>query len=292
MQIGIKETNINVITGTSLKSNDKRKTIFFSKNNKTNNSKSASLELSTQAKLMSKNSTAYNNASVYKKSGTTGSREEWEDSELDRTDYHPTTGIFADMHEVMRLDDPETYEECKALEEKGNSYGFATDGERKYHTEESHKFWNWFQTRCMKNGWYDNPIKYHTAVKDTLEGLYSDGQHDTKFNFYGENEDDPRATMWNPCAKFNVLLSVQAFNKLASPKDVEGRNSMVTLIDDSVRNMKELEKTYEGDKEHLRFGVKIDKDENISYWANYKGCKNKNGISSDDPNTLLKMLAE
>jgi hypothetical protein len=29
MQIGIKETNINVITGTSLKSNDKRKTIFF-----------------------------------------------------------------------------------------------------------------------------------------------------------------------------------------------------------------------------------------------------------------------
>lgn len=42
----------------------------------------------------------------------------WEDSELDRTDYHPTTGIFADMYEVMRLDDPETYEKCMSLEKK------------------------------------------------------------------------------------------------------------------------------------------------------------------------------
>ena len=292
MPINIKKTDINVITGTSIKSDGKRKTIFFAKGAKNDNSKSASLELSGQAKLMAHNSTVYNNTAVYKKSGTTGRREDWEDSELDRTDYHPTTGIFTDIYEVMRLDDTKLYEDCMGLKNKANSYEFGTEGQIKYDTEESNKFWDWFQTRCMKNGWYDNPIKYHTAAKDTLEGLYSDGQHDTKFNFYGENEDDPRATMWNPCAKFNVLLSAQAFNELASPTDVEGRNSMVTLIDNSVRNMKELEKTYEGDKEHLRFDVKIDKDEKVSYWANYKGCKDKNGISSDDPNKLLEMLSE
>lgn len=50
MPINIKKTDINVITGTSIKSDGKRKTIFFAKGAKNDNSKSASLELSGQAK--------------------------------------------------------------------------------------------------------------------------------------------------------------------------------------------------------------------------------------------------
>ena len=54
--------------------------------------------------------------------------------------------------------------------------------------------------------------------------------------------------------------------------------------------MKRAEKEYEGNFEWLRFGVKLWDDGRVTYHANYKGCKEKDGIMADSADELLEKL--
>ena len=65
---------------------------------------------------------------------------------------------------------------------------------------------------------------------------------------------------------------------------------MMKKIDASIKEMKKAEKEYEGNHEWLRFGVKFWEDGKVTYHANYKGCKDKDGIMADSTDELLKKL--
>ena len=70
----------------------------------------------------------------------------------------------------------------------------------------------------------------------------------------------------------------------------EKYESMMKKIDASIKEMKKAEKEYEGNHEWLRFGVKFWEDGKVTYHANYKGCKDKDGIMADSTDELLKKL--
>ena len=63
------------------------------------------------------------------------------------------------------------------------------------------------------------------------------------------------------------------------------------LGDSFVKKMKEAERNYEGNLEELQFGVKLWKNGDVTYHANYKGCKEgKNGIIASSAEELLQKL--
>ena len=64
-----------------------------------------------------------------------------------------------------------------------------------------------------------------------------------------------------------------------------------TKIDEAVKKMKAAEKNYEGNLEELQFGVKLWNNGDVTYHANYKGCKGgKIGIMANSAEELLQKL--
>lgn len=232
---------------------------------------------------------------VFKKKGELSRRESWEDNNHAR-DY---VNLEKDWLELMRLDNPDAYKKMQdinheILMKERTDPDF--EGSKEYYdlnSEAAGAFFDWVES-CKVNGRWQNPLLYHHAVRNTLETLYSDGNHDLRINF-GKNDienEGIRGSIWFYNAKFNVLLDPSVFNLLASPTDEANRNNIAVILDSAVRNMKDAEKNYEGDKQYLKFGVMIDEHHKVTYHANYDGCENKEGISANSADELLKMLEE
>jgi hypothetical protein len=126
--------------------------------------------------------------------------------------------------------------------------------------------------------------------------LYSDDQHDTRFNYYSDNSE---TNMWGLNSKFTVLLPVDMLNDLATLDNIQKMpeekysdiHNNVEKIDEAVKKMKEAEKNYEGNLEELQFGVKLWNNGDVTYHANYKGCKGgKIGIMANSAEELLQKL--
>lgn len=156
--------------------------------------------------------------------------------------------------------------------------------------------YEWEEQHSDENGRFQSPASRQFTAIDVLEKTYSDSTHDTTFNFYGKYDDiQPShsiyvgASLWHYSTKFNVLLTTDMLNTLASGSK-GAANDVLKQIDTAVSNMKDVEKAYSGNHASLRFGVIFGDDGAATYHAIYAGCKEKYGISADDPNSLLEML--
>jgi hypothetical protein len=157
-------------------------------------------------------------------------------------------------------------------------------------------FYEWKWQHSDENGRFQSPAARQFTAIDVLEKTYSDSTHDTTFNFYGKYDDiQPShsiyvgASLWHYSTKFNVLLTTDMLNTLASGRE-DAASDILKQIDTAVNNMKDVEKAYSGNHASLRFGVIFGDDGAATYHAIYAGCKEKYGISADNPNSLLEML--
>ena len=242
------------------------------------------LNLSKEGKLKYQNQEKVTDK---KTSGITSARELYENLSDELIDSWRgfRTGKVINFMEVIRLDEPETY--TKLLEADARENG-----------ETEYDIYNeWYFRRCFdKDGNWRNPVAGQGAVLDTLDQLYSDDQHDTRFNYYSDNSE---TNMWGLNSKFTVLLPVDMLNDLATLENIQKMpeekysdiHNNVEKIDEAVKKMKEAEKNYEGNLEDLQFGVKLWNNGDVTYHANYKGCKGgKIGIMANSAEELLQKL--
>ncbi|MCR5415343.1 MAG: hypothetical protein K6E79_00935 [Pseudobutyrivibrio sp.] len=152
----------------------------------------------------------------------------------------------------------------------------------------------WESERCMSSGTFSSPtIKQFTTI-DVLSKAYSDSEHDTSINFYSKDEDTKPtsifsgASLWKYSTKFNLLLTTDILNAIANG-DKSTASNWMRRIDEVVKNLKDIEKAYQGSHSFLRFGAIFNGDK-VTYHANWSGCDNKHGIESDTPEGLLKII--
>lgn len=284
-----------------------------------NISKGARLRLTNQARK----------DGAMKKAGVTSAREQFEFDALDTRNHMRGVGSEsypsgALLREWMRIDEPETYAKTLALEEKGAAiyaknveelekkgvfFGewseeeylekLYTEEVRKYNSEANSVEWDWFNRRCRDlDGWLKNPVTGKCLMVSALEDRYSDAIHDTSVDAYDDSLQEKKAGIWRFNTKFNVLLPIEMLNNLEmmnqmeelSEKEQEELCEKIEKIDTAVWHMKEAEKNYEGSLKYLRFGVKLDHSGNATYYANYTGCRDKNGIAADSAAKLLEKL--
>ena len=301
--------NVNLLKNENLKTNVLSSNKLFSQTEvtvgekeKSNNDDAVAVNISRESQLK------YENNSVnVKKKGVTSARELWENDTLNykrdsRKDFYGNYDIL----ESLRLDEPETYDKYMELHNVYCDLRHAYEG----CSEQSEEFLEiakaacnasdviseWRERRCMSTGRFKNPVAGSFSMVNNLEQIYSDATHDTSFNYYGKNSDSYRSSLWRYNSKFNVLLTTDMLKclennkKSDNKKDKEKYDSIMGKIDNAVNEMKRAEKEYEGNFEWLRFGVKLWDDGRVTYHANYKGCKEKNGIMADSADELLEKL--
>lgn len=270
------------------------------------------VDISKESKLKQENSSQNT-----KKAGVTGPREDWENGSAElRRDARGESKTRASKFnplESMRIDEPETYAKSMELtqragemQQKWLAFGAEAPTEEELEEyqrlrDESFRIENdWFQRRCMATGTFQDPAEKRYATLNTLESMYSSEGHETSFNFYGTEEADSRNSLWRFYSKFNVLLSanmvkdldnLNKFNKLVD-KDKEDLSKLLEKITESIANMKDVEKAYEGNLEWLAFGVKLWDNGDVTYHANYKDCEDRDGIMANSAEELLQMLME
>ena len=255
-----------------------------------------------------------NSTNPAKKAGVTGAREAWEDNaaELKRSSVYNSDGSY-NLLEVMRLDEPDTYAEYMEQISKlsalapsvfppDNPPAGATEEEiaayKQAEREASRISWDWFERRCMSTGQFQVPRTGRGAALDSLEAKYSTEGHDTSFNYFTPGKQDGRnSSLWRFCSKFNVLLTSDMYKCLdrfgninTSYKDKSAVRALLERIDKAVKEMKNVEKQYEGNLQGLQFGVKLWDDGRVTYHARYAGCRNEDGITADSAEGLLGML--
>lgn len=301
--------NVNLLKNENLKTNVLNSNKLFSQaevaigeKEKSNTDDAVAVNISRESQLK------YENNSVnVKKRGVTSARELWENDTVNykrdsRKDFYGNYDIL----ESLRLDEPETYDKYMELHNAYCDLRHAYEG----CSEQSEEFLEiakaackasdviseWRERRCMSTGRFKNPVTGSFSRVNNLEQIYSDATHDTSFNYYGKNSDGYRSSLWRYNSKFNVLLttdmlkSLENYGKSSNKKDKEKYDSMMGKIDNAVNEMKRAEKEYEGNFEWLRFGVKFWDDGRVTYHANYKGCKEKDGIMADSADELLEKL--
>lgn len=228
-----------------------------------------------------------------KKSGITSAREAWENDAVElKQDARGNRGnVGPDYEEIMRIESPEMYAKYQEFFQKAVEYGFNSEKGEDFLRKSSSVVCDFMILRASKN---HNLQKRQYATLDALDAIYSDETHDTSFNYYSEGILDEKSSLWRFKSKFNVLLTVDMLETLAtSGKDKEAqekRESLFGKIHSAVTKMKEAEKNYEGDLTYLRFGVKLWDDGNVTYHANYKGCEEKEGITANSAEELLEKL--
>lgn len=255
-----------------------------------------------------------------KMAGVTSGRERWEDAEavVNGKSYHNFwrgPGYGNTLMQAMSLLEPDTYEKVKDLYDKADEIQntpkevlkgglvtiyYAPDElpldlrkEKERLCEEAMKFeLDFRRRRFYKNGqWIGNEIKdtamrvYDERVK--LEAKHSDGVHYTSVNFYNDEDANIMSKMWKEHTKFNILLTNEQMMKLGVESEKDG---ILKLIDGYMKNLKEIEKMYEGDKTCLQFGIKLNNSGSVTYHANYTGCGDSDGIYSKTADELLKKL--
>ena len=313
--IKIEDLQVNTLNNNKLFSLTKVSGI---EKDKSNNDDAVAVNISRESQLK------YENNSVnVKKKGVTSARELWENDSAS-IKREGRTDVTGNMHEweIFRLDEPETYDKWNELDNKKWELFHAIAGNNEVHDiqdlencikgdtekrkkfdeylsvqiEESKVYDEWRERRCMSTGRFKNPVAGSFSMVNNLEQIYSDATHDTSFNYYGKNSDSYRSSLWRYNSKFNVLLTTDMLKclennkKSDNKKDKEKYDSMMGKIDNAVNEMKRAEKEYEGNFEWLRFGVKLWDDGRVTYHANYKGCKEKNGIMADSADELLEKL--
>ena len=265
------------------------------------------VDLSEEGKALSDTNTG--NALKTKASSMTSDREEWEitgarwkyNDKYDKFGQYKTDYLFF-------LDAPEAYaryEELSAIIGKGTTYiegDWYTPEVRKKAIEERDAIdHEWFMKRGIslmqqfhkyniKRGWKGDII-------NSLETKYTD-THDFSIKIYGNEGQDEIAgrldryagiSMWRYDSKFNMLITSDML-RLMMGSDPKEKSETLEKIDKAVKNMKEAEKEYGGNKEYLRFGVKFHTDGSVTYHANYKGCNDSYGISAKSADELLELL--
>lgn len=227
--------------------------------------------------------------------------------------HDPNLGDVIDNElDVMRIDEPETYEKFAELLDKAselleenqidpacvNKSSKIGKAHGDLIADAMMVEYEWYLRRCVHNGEVVNPADKKYAVLDSLEELHSSDGQETSFNFYNPKQEDWRNGLWRFQSKFNVLISSDMLDSLLglenldelSDKDKNEKSGLLEKISESVYNMKETEKQYEGDLKELRFGVKLWDNGDVTYHANYKDCKNEYGIMADSAEELLEML--
>ncbi|WP_458457843.1 hypothetical protein [Pseudobutyrivibrio sp.] len=189
----------------------------------------------------------------------------------------------------------ETYKgDCVAL----YTYDHSPESYKKaepYLIEASKLKMQWEQDRCMSSGSYKPPTTKQFSVIDVLSKAYSDDVHDTSINFYSTDEDTKPysiysgASLWKYSTKFNLLLTTDILNSIATGNKTTASNWM-RQIDDVIKNMKGIERAYQGSHSYLRLGAIIN-CEKVTYHANWAGCDNKHGVEADTPEGLLKIIS-
>ena len=242
----------------------------------------------------------------FKKAGVTSAREAWEDNaaELKRSSVFNSDGSY-NLEELMRLDEPDTYAKWREASKKAWALfpsDNATEEEiaafRSAWREEGLVWNDWFERRCMSTGRFRAPRTGRGAALDSLEAKYSTEGHNTSFNYYTPGKQDGRnSSLWRFCSKFNVLLSSEMYKSLdrfgninTSFKDKSAVSALLERIDKAVKEMKNVEKQYEGTLYGLQFGVELREDGRVTYHARYAGCGNEEGIMADSADELLEML--
>ncbi|MBQ2115963.1 MAG: hypothetical protein II193_05200 [Lachnospiraceae bacterium] len=316
--------NINLFKSEDLKTNGLNNNSLFSQTkvigieNEKNKDDAVAVNISRESHLKYEN-----NSSNIKKQGVTSARELWE-NECSGIKRDGRTNVAGNMNEleIFRLDEPETYDKWMSLWKKEVRLHEEIRGNNETHDiqdlencingdpekrkkfdeymeikEEERRISNdWRERRCMATGRFKNPVIGSYDRINKLEQIYSDETHDTSFNYYTKDSDNYRNSLWRYNSKFNVLLttdifkSLEKYEKSDDKKDKEKYESMMKKIDASIKEMKKAEKEYEGNHEWLRFGVKFWEDGKVTYHANYKGCKDKDGIMADSTDELLKKL--
>ena len=258
------------------------------------------VDISEEGKAKLENST-----SPTKKAGVTSAREAWESNaaEIKRSSLYRSDGTIR-LDELMRLDEPDTYAKWKELSDKAFALfpsDNATEEEiaafRSACREEGLVWKDWFERRCMSTGRFQAPRTGRGEALDSLEAKYSTEGHDTSFNYYTPGKQDGRDSLWRFCSKFNVLLSSEMYkcldrfeNIYTSSKDKSAVSALLERIDKAVKEMKNVEKQYEGNLQGLQFGVKLWEDGKVTFHARYAGCGNEEGIMADSAKELLEML--
>lgn len=280
-------------------------------NAETNNAADTILNISKEAKIKLENERK--NREPEKKAGTTSAREVFEDQALDQRNYIRNTDIHRSLgwpqvdllEEWMRLDEPETYSYLKSIDSKYDYSGnpLESNTSDKVYDNLSEEYveimGDWFDRKCRdEDGMVKNPVTGKTCVVYALEELYSDNVHDTSIDAYGENFSEKDSSIWRFNTKFNVLLPVKWLNELETITNFDSQSDeknttarkYLGRIDSAVTQMKEVEKNYEGNLKSLRFGVKFNNGGTATYYANYAGCEEKNGIMADSAEELLEKL--
>lgn len=274
---------------------------------KEKNEAGIAVNISQEGKLRFENS-SHNE----KKAGMTSRREAWENNSAQlKRDAGRSAGSKFNAVESMRTDEPETHAKWQNLidriceiQQKRDSFSEDEVTEQelaeldKLSREASTISTDWYNRKCMATGWFQDPAKGKYAVLDSLEAMYSTGEHETSFHFYITEENSNRNSLWKFHSKFNVLISAEMLKNLDKLKDLnklsdmdkEELSGLLGKIDLAVHEMQEAERQYEGDLEWLQFGVKLWDNGDVTYHANYKGCENEDGIMADSAEELLEML--
>jgi hypothetical protein len=263
------------------------------------NSEDVILNISKEAQLKLQNQE--NSAAPRKKAGVTSARELFEEENA-LTKYMAGRDEWRkNIFEAVRLDEPETYAKYEELSHKSWELGDTEEGQE-YFRQADTVLVDWYFRRCFKTPYVAdgnpfNPVAGKYLALSSLENLYSDADHDTSFNFYSSEYSGRESSLWRYNSKFNVLLTVDMLDTLEIKKfneseseQKEERDKLLRKIDKSVKEMKAVELSYEGNLEYLRFGVKLQDDGSITYHANYKGCEDKDGIMANSAEELLKAL--
>ena len=197
-----------------------------------------------------------------------------------------------DEETVRRL--RETYKEnCVAL----YTYDHSPESFKKAEPflSEAYKLKNqWWQERCMRTGVFSSPVAKQFTAMDVLSKAYSDGKHDTSINFYSKGENTKPhniftgASLWRYSTKFNLLLTTDILNAIATGNK-NTASSWMSKIADVMKDLRGIDKAYEGSHSYLRYGAIFDGDK-VTYHANYADCDNKHGVKADTPEGLLRII--
>lgn len=303
--IGIKSNMLKVAIDSSIKSKQSDKTNNFKitkQNEATDSNSNLIIDISTEGKLKH----GSNSRRMDKISGVTASRELWEDYGVERkaSRFGSMMGELwqPNYHEIMRIDEPETYEKyinawCKAGERFREIYGNnfqITEGE--FHSDdeeyleylgEAYGIADEWERRVINNVNPLDLVSGKVAAVRKLEDIYSTDEHNASFDVYN-NIDNAEENLWRFWTKFNISISSDMLKKLVGQDDDE-REKAVSIIDKVVNQLKEAEEKYEGKLERMRFGAVIGEDE-VRYCANYLNSKSEHSVSEKSCDDLLERL--
>lgn len=254
-----------------------------------------------------------------KKKGSHSLHEDWEESSaIYKKDRRDEFGNI-DLIETMRLDEPETYTKIEELveelyetyaqkiyDEEGNVIGHhvicesptkwsdLSQEQKDLTLQISALERDWFERRCMKTGWFRNPVEESYAAMEAIEDTYSAWTHQLSINYYNDDNSNNaghnyRESMWKYNTKYALLLTTNMMKTIPQYNEKE-MHELIKRIDKAVQDMEQIDIDYEGNLEYMQYGVKLHDDGTQTYHANVGYNKKTYEVQADTPEELLKKL--